>query len=64
MKAFELARRLLDNPTADVRVGVMTMARSKYHGKIKNPAKFIWTDFNIYYSTTRQHFQITVKEDK
>ncbi|KKL72820.1 hypothetical protein LCGC14_2081160, partial [marine sediment metagenome] len=46
MKAFELARCLLDNPTADVRVGVHTMRLEKYHGKTQYPVKFIWTDFN------------------
>ena len=62
MKAFELAKRLLDNPTADVRVGVTSMRLSRYHGKLQYPVKFIWTDFDIGYSTTRRHFQIVVKE--
>jgi len=62
MKALDLAKRLLESPTADVRVGVTTMALSKYHGKTQNPVKFIWTDFDIHWSTTRRHFQITTKE--
>ena len=64
MKAFKLAKYLLDNPTADVKVGVISMQFSKYHGKTQYHVKFIWTDFDIYYSTTRRHFQITTKEQE
>ena len=62
MKAIDLARRLLESPTADVKVGVSSMSIKKYHDKTCYPIKFIWTDFTIHWSTTRRQYEITTKE--
>ena len=62
MNALDLAKRLLESPTADVKVGTISMSIEKYHGKTCYPVKFTWCDFEIHWSTTRRQYEIMTKE--